>query len=153
MKIICTNKKASFNYFIEQTFEAGIQLLGSEVKSIRQGNVNLNDAYVTISKDNQVFVKNMYIKPYEKTTSFLPNERQPRKLLLHKQEIKKLNSKVKEKGYTIVPTKLYLNGSLVKLEIALAKGKHTYDKKKVLAEKDVKRDLQKQLKQFKQSNY
>lgn len=146
MKIIATNKKAYHNYFIEHTFEAGIVLQGSEVKSIRGGFTNLNDSYVTISNKNEVYVKNMYIKPYDKATAFVPLERAPRKLLLNRQEIKKLSSKVKEKGYTIVPTKLYFKDSLVKLEIALAKGKHLYDKKQDLADKDIERDVQRQIK-------
>ena len=152
MKIIASNKKAYFNYFIEQTYEAGISLVGSEVKSIRAGNVNLNDAYVSVSNSDEIFVKNMYIKPYEKSTTFTPNDRQPHKLLLNKAEIKKLHSKVAQSGFTIVPTKLYFKGQLVKLEIALAKGKHTYDKRDVLAEKDNKRDLERTLKTLKQSH-
>lgn len=152
MKVISTNRKAHFNYFIEQTFEAGISLVGSEVKSIRQGHVSLTDAYITISHKNEVFVKNMYIKPYEKSTSFTPNDRQPRKLLLNKIEIKKLASHVKEKGYTIVPTKIYFSGQLVKLEIALAKGKHAYDKKEALAQRDIAKDMQRQIKNYQQSH-
>ena len=152
MKVIATNKKAYFNYFIEHTFEAGIQLVGSEVKSIRQGNVSLADAYVSISSAGEMYVKNMYIKPYEKSSAFTPEERKPRKLLLHGAEITKLHSKVKEKGYTIVPTKIYFKNALVKLEIALAKGKHTYDKKEVLAEKDVAKDLQRQVKTYLQTH-
>lgn len=146
MKVVSTNKKAYYNYHIEHPIQAGIVLVGSEVKSIRQGNVNLNDAYVTISPKNEVYVINMYIKPYDKSTAFTPKERQKRKLLLNKSEIRKLYAKVKEKGYTIVPTKLYFENQKVKLDIALAKGKHTYDKRKILAEKTSKLDLQRQLK-------
>lgn len=146
MKIISTNRKAHYNYFIEQTFEAGLSLVGSEVKSIRQGHVSLTDAFVTISKQNEMFVKNMYIKAYDKTTSFAPEEKKSRKLLLNKSEIRKLQNKVMEKGYTIVPLKIYLKGPLVKLEIALAKGKHTYNKKQELAKKDVAREVQRELK-------
>ncbi len=148
MKIIATNRKAYYNYFIENTIQAGIVLLGSEVKSIRQGNVNLNDAFVSVSADGEVFVKNMYIKSYEKSTNFTPNERQQRKLLLNKAQIRKLQAKVKEKGYTIVPTKIYFENQFVKIDIALAKGKHLYDKKQTLAEKDAKLDLQRQLKSY-----
>ena len=146
MKIISTNRKAHYNYFIEQTFEAGLSLVGSEVKSIRQGHVSLTDAYVTISKQSEMFVKNMYIKSYDKTTSFAPEEKKSRKLLLNKSEIRKLQNKVMEKGYTIVPLKIYLKGPLVKLEIALAKGKHTYNKKQELAKKDIAREVQRELK-------
>jgi SsrA-binding protein len=148
MKIIATNKKAYHDFFIENTIECGIVLEGCEVKSIRNGHVSLNDSFVSISYNNEAFIKNMYIKQYEKTSSFIPNERRDRKLLLSKLEIKKLHTKVKEKGYTIVPTKIYFKDQLVKCEIALAKGKHTYDKKQVLAQKDVQRDLQRQLKNF-----
>lgn len=148
MKIISTNKKAFHNFFIEHTLQAGIVLIGSEVKSVRAGHVNLNDAYISISKNAEVFVKNMYIKPYEKSTVFTPNDRKPRKLLLNKSEIKKLQSKVREKGYTIVPLKIYFENQLVKLDIALAKGKHLYDKKQTLAEKDIKLDMQRQIKNY-----
>lgn len=152
MKIISTNRKAYYNYFIEQTFEAGVSLVGSEVKSIRQGHVSLTDAYVTISKAGEVFVKHMYIKAYEKANSFAPDEKKSRKLLLNKSEIKKLQSKVMEKGFTIVPLKVYLKGSLVKLEIALAKGKHTYNKKQELAKRDVAREVQRELKTLSQTH-
>lgn len=148
MKIIATNRKAYYNYFIEDTFQAGIVLSGSEVKSIRQGNVSLEESYVSSSKNSELFVRNFYIKPYEKSSVFVPNDRRDRKLLLNKSEINKLISHSKEKGFTIVPTKVYLKGHLVKLEIALAKGKHLYDKKRVIAERDKDRDLKRQLKHY-----
>lgn len=148
MKIISTNNVAYHNYFIINTLVAGIALEGSEVKSIRLGNVNLKDSFVLINKDMEVFVNNMYVKPYEKSSSYVPNERRPRKLLLNKSEIKKLYDKVKVKGFTIVPTKLFFEGSLVKLEIALAKGKHTYDKKECLKQNDIKRDMQREMKNY-----
>ena len=148
MKIISTNKIAYHNYFILDTYKAGLVLQGSEVKSIRQGNVNLKDAFVVIDRNMEAYVNNMYVKPYEKATAYAPNERKPRKLLLNKKEILKLHDKVKVKGFTIVPTKLMFEGSLVKLEIALAKGKHTYDKKETLKQKDIKLDMQRQIKNY-----
>lgn len=148
MKIVATNRKAYNDYFIFDTYEAGIVLKGSEVKSIRLGNVNLKDSYVSVSKNNEVFVKNIYIKTYDKTTAFALDERRDRKLLLNKSEISKIFSKVKEKGMTIVPLQLYFKGQNVKLEIALAKGKHTYDKKDVLKDKDALRELERDLKKY-----
>lgn len=145
MKIISENRKARYDYFIEQSFQAGIVLKGSEVKSVRLGQVSLSDAYVSVIR-GELYIKNMYIKPYEKSSAFTPHERQDRKLLLNKAEINKIIGKAKEKGYTIVPTKVYFSGSLVKIEIALAKGKHTYDKKQSLAERDLDRDMLRQVK-------
>ncbi|MBQ3494165.1 MAG: SsrA-binding protein SmpB [Clostridia bacterium] len=145
LKTVYSNKKAYHNFFVSENLEAGIELFGSEVKSIKAGGVSLADSFVYI-KNQEVFVKNMYIKPYEKTTSFAPNATRDRKLLLHKQEIEKLSKKVKTKGYSIMPLKVYVKDGKVKLEIALAKGKKLYDKRDVLAEKAQKRDLQRELK-------
>ena len=147
MKIIATNKKAYFDYFVLETLECGIVLEGCEVKSVRLGNVSLKDSFVSITSNNEVFVKNMHIKSYEKA-SFLVEEKRNRKLLLNKHEINKLSAKVKEKGLTLVPLKIYLKDSLVKLEVGLVKGKHTYDKKQVLKEKDIERDTTRQLKNY-----
>lgn len=148
MKIVATNRKAYHDYFILDTYEAGIVLKGSEVKSIRLGNINLKDSYVSVSKNNEVFVKNVYIKTYDKTTAFVLDERRDRKLLLNRSEINKIWNKVKEKGMTIVPLQVYFKGQNVKVEIALAKGKHTYDKKDVLKDKDTFRELQRDLKNY-----
>lgn len=149
MKIITTNKDAYHNYFILETYEAGIKLQGAEVKSIRQGNVSLKDSFISISKLGQMYVKNMYIKPYDnKDATFKNKERADRILLMHKMQITKLFSKVKEKGLTLVPTKIYFEGSLVKIEVALCQGKHNYDKKRVLKEKDIKRETLRQLKRI-----
>ena len=148
MKVVATNRKAYHDYYILDTYEAGIVLQGSEVKSIRLGNVNLKDTYVTISRNNEIFVKNMHIKTYDKTTSFALDERRDRKLLMNKSEIDKIFSKVKVKGMTVVPLQLYFKGQNVKLEIGIAKGKHTYDKKDVLKEKDSLRELQRNLKNY-----
>ena len=126
-------------------FEAGIELKGTEIKSIRKGSANLKDCFVRI-KDHEAFIENMYIAPYENGNIFNHEPRRIRKLLLHKKEISKLEKKVREDGLTIVPTKLYFNTSKAKLEIALAKGKKLYDKRNDLKEKDAKRDIEKALK-------
>lgn len=149
MKIITTNKEAYHNYFVLETYEAGIKLQGAEVKSIRNGNVSLKDSFISISRANQMYIKNMYIKPYDnKDATFKVKERADRILLMHKTEITKLFSKVKEKGLTLIPTKLYFDGSLVKIEVALCQGKHNYDKKQVLKEKDIAKDTLRQLKRI-----
>lgn len=148
MKVIATNKKAYHDYFILDTIECGIVLVGSEVKSVRLGNVNLKDSFCSITSQNEVFVKGMHIKNYEKASAFLEDEKRNRKLLLNKHEINKLASKVKQSGFTLVPLKVYLKDSLVKIEIGLAKGKHTYDKKESLKEKDIMRDTSRILKNY-----
>ena len=140
MKIIATNKSASFEYFIEEKYEAGIVLEGSEIKSIRGGNVNLKDSHIQI-KNEEAFIINMHVSPYVNGSVFNPDPTRTRKLLLNKQEIRKLDIKVKEKGYTIVPTKVYLNNGKAKVEIALAKGKKTYDKREVEKEKTINRNI------------
>lgn len=146
--IIVNNKKAYHEYFIEDTFECGIVLVGSEVKSVRDGGMSLNESFVQV-KNNEVFLKNAYIKPFEKTTAFVPDSHRDRKLLLNKREILKLTRGVKEKSYTIVPTKVYLKNNLVKVEIALAKGKKLYDKKETLKEKALDRDIKQATKHLK----
>ena len=146
MKIITTNKSASFEYFIEDKYEAGIILEGSEVKSLRQGNVNMNDSFCFL-RGNDVSVKNMHIAPYEHADAFSTKEaRRDRKLLLHKHEIAKIAGKLNRQGYTLVPLKLYFKGSLVKMEVALCRGKHTYDKKQAIAERDIKRSTDREIK-------
>lgn len=145
MNIIATNRKANFDYFLEDKFEAGIVLVGSEVKSLRNKEASLLDTFVII-RNNEVFLKNLYIKPYEKTTNFAPNERQDRKLLLNKQEIKKLQKGVNEKGYSIVPTQMYFKDNLVKVEIALAKGKKLYDKRETIKKRETEREINRNLK-------
>ena len=147
MKIITNNKKATYEYFIISTYEAGIVLVGSEVKSIRLGHVSLNDSFITF-KNNEAYIKNMNISTYENSSFDKVDEKRTRKLLLNKSEIIKINSKVQEKGFTCIPLKVYLKDNLVKVEIALAKGKHTYDKKEVLAKKDIERETQRQLKNY-----
>ncbi|MFQ6861415.1 MAG: SsrA-binding protein SmpB [Beduini sp.] len=146
MKILAQNKKAYHDYFIEDTFEAGIVLQGTEIKSVRKGSANLKDSFIRI-KNDEAFLENMHIAPYEQGNIFNHEPLRTRKLLLHKKEILKLAKEVKEGGYTIVPTKLYFDkGSKVKVEIALAKGKKLFDKRQSLKEKDAKRDIEKALK-------
>ncbi len=142
MKVISNNKKAFYNFFVSDLVEAGIVLEGCEVKSVRAGGASLTDSFVVV-KNGEMFLKNAYIKPYEKTTSFKPDERKTRKLLLNKSEIQKFERLVKEKGFSIVATKIYFNESgKVKVEIGLAKGKKQYDKRQTLKERAVKRDME-----------
>lgn len=145
MKILTENREARHNYFLEQAFEAGIVLVGSEVKSIRAGKANLKDSYVLI-RNSEVFLLNCFISNFDKTGMFKPDERRTRKLLLNKAEILKLERKTKEQGYTIVPTKMYLVGDKVKVEIALAKGKKLYNKKEDKMKADLKRYAERQIK-------
>ncbi|MCI6272650.1 MAG: SsrA-binding protein SmpB [Erysipelotrichaceae bacterium] len=144
-KIISYNRKASFEYFLEEKYEAGIVLLGTEIKSIRQGKVQFKDAYISIV-NNEAFIKEMHISQYNHGNRFNHDETRIRKLLLNKHEIRKLKQKVLLKGYTIVPVKLYLKNGLAKLEIALAKGKDLYDKRQVDKEKTAKREIEKAIK-------
>ena len=148
IKIIDKNKKAYFDYFMEETFEAGIVLEGNEVKSVKMGNVNLKDSFCHIDK-GEVFLKNCHITPYEKGSAFNADPRRNRKLLLSKREINKLIGKIKTKGYTLVPTQIYFSGRFVKVEIALAKGKQLHDKRDSLKEKDIKRDIDREIKKYK----
>ena len=146
MKIITTNKSASFEYFIEEKYEAGIVLQGNEVKSVRAGNVNMNDSFCFL-RGNDVSVKNMHIALFDKSDTFSTKDtRRDRKLLLHKKEIAKIAGKINRQGYTLVPLKMYLKDSLIKLEIALCKGKHTFDKKQSIAERDLKRSTDRDIK-------
>ena len=142
VEIKANNKKAFHNYFIQDLTEAGIALKGCEVKSVRAGGVSLLDSFVVI-RGGEMFLKNAYIKPYEKATVFKEDERRSRKLLLHKSEIQKFERAVKEKGVTIVPTKIYIdtNGK-VKVEIGIGKGKKLFDKRETMKEKVIKRDIE-----------
>lgn len=145
IKVVATNKQAYHNYNIIDTYEAGLVLQGSEVKSIREGQVNLRDSFVRID-NGEAFVINMYIAPYKPASKLQHDPYRKRKLLLHKREILKLMGKVQEKGYTIIPTKLYFKNGKAKLEIALAKGKAKYEKKQAIRERDLKRELSKKYK-------
>ena len=144
-KQIAANKKAWHDYFVEEKYEAGIELAGTEVKSIRLGQINLKDSYCTF-KDGEIFVRGMHISPYEKGNIFNKDPLRVRKLLLHKSEINKLIGKTKEKGMAIVPLKVYFKGSLVKVEIGLAKGKKLYDKRQDIAKKDQRREAERDFK-------
>lgn len=146
IKLIANNKKAYHNYFISNVLEAGISLSGSEVKSVRAGHMSIEESFVQII-DDEVFLKNAYIKTYEQSKSFILDERRTRKLLLHSSEITKLSRKVKEKGFTIVPLKVYFKKHLVKVEIGLGQGKKLYDKKQDLIEKSVQREIDRAFKQ------
>ena len=144
-KLIANNKKAYFDYFIEDTYEAGIELVGTEVKSIRMGKCSIKESYIQID-NNQIYVYGMHVSPYEKGNIFNKDPLRTRRLLLHKAEILKLKAKVAEKGYTIVPLTVYLKEGLVKVSIGLAKGKKNYDKRESIAQKDQKRELEKDFK-------
>ena len=139
------NKKANFDYFIEEEIESGIVLKGTEIKSIRNGQANIKDCYAII-KNNEVFLLNMFISKYENGSIFNHDERRTRKLLLHKKEILKLRDKVEISGYTLVPIKLYFKNNKAKILLGLAKGKKNYDKRESIKEKDIKRDIEKALK-------
>lgn len=136
------NKKANFDYFIEDTYECGIVLTGTEIKSIRKGSANLKDSYARV-KNNEVFLTNMFISTYEEGNRFNHDERRERKLLLHKKEIYKIRDKVEKEGYSLVPVKLYLKDGKAKILLGVARGKKLYDKRQSLKEKDIKRDLEK----------
>lgn len=140
------NRKARYDYEILERYEAGIVLTGNEIKSIRKGSCNLKDSYVLV-KNNEVFVLNMHISNYDKGVSNL-DETRTRKLLLNRKEINKLQGIVEIKGYTIIPVKLYLKNNIAKLEIAVAKGKHTYDKKEAIKKRDTERETARALKNY-----
>ena len=145
MKIITTNKKAYHNFFVSDSLEAGIELKGGEIKSVSNGKISLSDSFVTI-KNGEAFLKNCYIAPQENSSALDSETKRTRKLLLHKSEILKLERKLMEKGFSIVPTKVYMNGGKAKVEIALAKGKKLYDKRAVLKEKAISRDISRAIK-------
>lgn len=146
MKNVAVNKKAYFNYEIIEGLEAGIALQGSEVKSIKEGRISLKDSYAEI-RDGEVFLVQCHISPYEAANRFNHDPLRPRRLLLHRQEIKRLTGKIKEKGFTLVPTKVMLNEKgRIKVEISLAKGKRVYEKKEAIKERDRDRELRRELK-------
>lgn len=145
IKLVANNKKAYHDYFIDEKYEAGIELFGTEVKSIRMGKCSVKEAFVKIDR-GQVYVCGMHISPYEKGNIFNKDPLRVRRLLLHKYEIMKLNGKIAEKGYTLVPLQVYFKGSLVKVEVGLARGKKLYDKRADIAKKDQRRELEKEFK-------
>ena len=145
-KVLALNRKARHDYFVEETYEAGIELFGTEVKSIRQGTMHLKEAWCQI-KDGELWIKQMHISPYEQGNIFNKDPLRPRRLLMHKREINYLFGKVKQDGYAIIPLSVYLKGSRVKIEVALAKGKKIYDKREDAAKKDAKRQIDRVMKE------
>ena len=145
IKLIANNKKARHDYFVEDSFEAGIVLHGTEVKSLRQGHCSIKESFVDID-NGEVFIHQMHISPYEKGNIFNKDPLRPKKLLMHKSEIRKLVGKIAEQGYTLVPVEVYFKGSLVKVQIALAKGKKLYDKRQDIAKKDMRREAERDFK-------
>lgn len=146
MKTIAENKKARHDYFVEETYEAGIELCGTEVKSLRAGRVNLKDSWCSIV-DGEIFVNGMHISPYEQGNIFNRDPMRVRKLLMHKKEILKLYGTVKQTGYSLIPISLYFKDSKVKLQVGLCKGKKLYDKRADMAERSAKRDMERAIKE------
>lgn len=144
IKLIANNKKAYYDYFIEDTYEAGIALAGTEVKSLRMGKCSLKESFIRIDR-GELFVYNMHISPYEKGNILNKDPLRVRKLLVHRYEINKMSAKVAEKGFTLVPLRVYFKDSLVKVEIGLARGKKLYDKRETIAKKDQKREAEREL--------
>ena len=141
IKVVAQNKKARHDYYIEDTYEAGIVLTGTEIKSIRAGKVNLKDSFARI-KNGEVFLMNMHISPYEQGNRFNHDPLRTRKLLLHKREINKLIGLTKEKGYALIPLKIYLKRGLAKIDLAVAKGKKLYDKRETMKKRDAQREIE-----------
>ena len=146
IKIMASNREAYHEYFVEEEMEAGIELKGTEVKSIRKGNLNLKDAWCGI-KDGQMLLNQMHISPYEQGNRFNPDAKRPRRLLMHKREIMRLFGKVKQDGYSLIPLSVYLKGGLVKVKVGLCKGKKLYDKRQTAAERDAKRQIDRAMKE------
>ncbi|MBI5204574.1 MAG: SsrA-binding protein SmpB [Nitrospirae bacterium] len=140
MNVVCQNRKAFHDYHIEETIEAGISLLGTEVKSLRAGQANLKDSYVLV-KDNEVFLLNCHISPYSHGNITNHEPLRTRKLLLHRKEIERLRGKVAQKGYTLIPLKIYFKGSMAKVEVGLAKGKQVFEKRDKIKEREAKREI------------
>ena len=145
IRLITNNKKAYHDYFIDEKYEAGIELHGTEVKSLRMGKCSIKESFVTIHK-GEVLINHMHISPYEKGNIFNKDPRRPRRLLMHKREILKLFAKIKQDGYALVPLSIYFKGPRVKLEIGLAKGKKLYDKREAAAKRDAKREMDRAIK-------
>ena len=145
IKLIANNKKAYHDYFIEDKYEAGIELFGTEVKSIRMGKCSIKESFIRIEK-GQMYIYGMHINPYEKGNIFNKDPLRARRLLMHRTEISRLDAKMAEKGYTLVPLQVYFKGSLVKVEVGLARGKKLYDKRETIAKKDQKREIEREFK-------
>lgn len=146
VKPVSQNKKAYHDYFIEEKYEAGIELFGTEVKSIRAGSVNLKDSFCTV-KDGQLFAHGMHISPYEKGSIFNRDPMRPKRLLMHRREINKLQARIQQDGLTLIPLSLYLKDSLVKVELGLARGKKLYDKRDAAAQRDADREIDRTMKE------
>ena len=146
IKIVATNREARHEYFVEEEMEAGIELMGTEVKSIRQGTLNLKDAWCGI-KDGELLLNQMHISPYDHGNRFNPDPKRVRRLLMHKREIMRLFGKVKQDGYSLIPLSLYFKGSRVKVKVGLCKGKKLYDKRQSAAENDAKRQIERAMKE------
>ena len=147
IKVIATNRKAYHDYFIEETIEAGIELKGTEVKSVRLGHVNLKDSFARV-ENGEVFLYNMHISPYEKGNIFNVDPMRDRKLLLHKSEINRLAGYVQQKGYTLIPLKIYIKRGKIKVELAVAKGKKLFDKREAIAKRDAELEIRKKMKEY-----
>ena len=147
IKVIATNRNAYHDYFIEETIEAGIELKGTEVKSVRLGHVNLKDSFARV-ENGEVFLYNMHISPYEKGNIFNVDPMRDRKLLLHKSEINRLAGYVQQKGYTLIPLKIYLKRGKIKVELAVAKGKKLFDKREAIAKRDAELEIRKKMKEY-----
>ena len=146
IKVMARNREARHEYFIEEDYEAGIELVGTEVKSIRQGTLNLKDSWCGI-KDGELLINQMHISPYEHGNRFNPDSKRPRRLLMHKREIMRLYGKVKQDGYALIPLSVYFKGSRVKIKVGLCKGKKLYDKRQSAAERDAKRQIDRAMKE------
>lgn len=146
IKVVATNRKAARDFYLEERREAGLVLTGTEIKSIRAGRVNLSDGYVQ-HRDGELWLINVHIAPYDPAGRYGHDPRRPRKLLLHRREIDRLTARVNERGYTIVPVRLYLKNGLAKVEIALARGKRKYDKRQAIAKRDAQRDVERALRE------
>ncbi|MCI8328950.1 MAG: SsrA-binding protein SmpB [Oscillibacter sp.] len=145
VKLAAQNRKARHDYFVEEQYEAGIELAGTEVKSIRAGTLNLKDSYCTV-KDGELFLLGMHISPYEKGNIFNKDPVRPRRMLMHKREIRKLHALVKQDGYTLIPLSVYFKDAKVKIEVGLCKGKKNYDKRDSAAQRDAKREIDRAMK-------
>lgn len=146
IKVIATNRKAKFEYFLDEEFEAGIALKGSEIKSIRAGHISIKEAYVSVTKE-EAWLMEAHIAPYAEANRFNHEPLRPRQLLLHKREILRMWNAMRKKGMTVIPTRVYLKGGRAKVEIALARGKKLHDKRQAIAKRDVERDLKRQINQ------
>ena len=146
IKVMARNREAYHEYFVEEEFEAGIELCGTEVKSIRAGTLNLKDAWCGI-KDGELILNQMHISPYDHGNRFNPDPRRPRRLLMHKREIMRLYGKVKQDGYALIPLSVYFRDSRVKVELGLCKGKKTYDKRETVARRDAKREMERAMRE------